>query len=121
MITTWLFYVNILFLVTDVDECDKHETNRCHVNATCTNADGLYTCECNAGYTGDGVRCTGEKLLCHDWMSKHIGKVSIVTLVFYEVLQLSYKESLSHFLLVPSWISVVKKKKIPNQIKDSNS
>ena len=42
----------------DVDECDL-DTDDCHVNATCNNTFGSYTCECNIGYTGDGFNCTG--------------------------------------------------------------
>ena len=39
----------------DVDE-RSHErpANDCNRNATCTNTDGSYTCECKAGFTGDG-------------------------------------------------------------------
>ena len=44
----------------DVDECANNEANNCHVNAFCTNYDGSYNCECKQGYTGDGLRCTGE-------------------------------------------------------------
>ena len=32
----------------------------CHPNATCTNTLGTYTCECEAGYEGDGLVCQGS-------------------------------------------------------------
>jgi len=40
----------------DVDEC-ADGTDDCDVNATCMNTEGSYTCECNSGYSGDGVTC----------------------------------------------------------------
>ena len=44
----------------DVDECTDHGTNyaaknRCSDNASCTNNDGSYSCECNAGYEDLGA------------------------------------------------------------------
>ena len=51
--------VNILE-PADVDECT--EQSPCDTNAMCTNTPGSYTCACNAGYTGDGVTCTGKYL-----------------------------------------------------------
>ena len=47
-------------LVADVDECV--DPSPCDTNAMCTNTPGSYTCDCNAGYTGDGVTCTGKYL-----------------------------------------------------------
>eukprot|EP00457_Paulinella_chromatophora_P009484 gb/GEZN01009551.1/.p1 GENE.gb/GEZN01009551.1/~~gb/GEZN01009551.1/.p1 ORF type:complete len:368 (+),score=25.18 gb/GEZN01009551.1/:1-1104(+) len=41
----------------DINECLEH-TDDCNVNATCTNTEGSFTCECNRGYMGDGVNCT---------------------------------------------------------------
>lgn len=40
----------------DVDECAADESP-CDANASCTNSDGSYACECNAGWTGDGATC----------------------------------------------------------------
>ena len=33
------------------------------MNAECTNTDGSYTCSCLAGYSGDGMTCSGK---CRD-------------------------------------------------------
>ena len=46
----------------DIKECDLG-TDGCHDNATCTDGNGSYTCECNIGYTGDGFSCNGTFLL----------------------------------------------------------
>ncbi len=32
----------------------------CHVNATCTDTDEGYTCECNPGFAGNGTYCFGR-------------------------------------------------------------
>ena len=37
----------------DDDECIDG-THTCDANGACTNTEGSFTCECNAGYTGDG-------------------------------------------------------------------
>jgi len=41
----------------DLDECLTPEFNECDGNATCTNNDGSYVCNCNPGYEGDGRTC----------------------------------------------------------------
>ena len=48
----------MLFVLTDIDECILG-TDNCDANAACTNTIGSFTCACNAGYSGDGVTCTG--------------------------------------------------------------
>lgn len=42
---------------TDIDEC-MTQTDNCDENATCTNTIGSFTCECNAGWEGNGTTCT---------------------------------------------------------------
>ena len=41
---------------TDIDECSLG-TDNCSENADCENFPGSFTCECHAGYEGDGVTC----------------------------------------------------------------
>jgi len=56
-------------ICTDDDECTLG-TDNCDENATCNNTDGSFSCDCNSGYTGDGVTCTAdnpcEKEVCDD-------------------------------------------------------
>jgi len=49
------------FLVfdADIDECATNNGGCHNTLATCANNDGSFTCACHAGYTGDGVTCTG--------------------------------------------------------------
>ena len=42
----------------DIINCDVDDG--CHDNATCTDANGNYTCACTNGFTGDGFNCTGK-------------------------------------------------------------
>ena len=41
------------------NECTSG-THNCHSNATCTNTVGSFICACVAGYSGNGVMCTGK-------------------------------------------------------------
>ena len=45
---------------TDVNECEDDGLNHCHENASCTNTEGSFNCDCNDGYSGSGVECTGS-------------------------------------------------------------
>lgn len=54
----------IIFLLSSVwtaSESDRDEcatgAHECDPNALCTNLDQTYTCDCDAGYTGDGWEC----------------------------------------------------------------
>ena len=35
-------------------------TDLCHDNATCTNTDGNYTCDCQPGFNGTGFNCSSK-------------------------------------------------------------
>ena len=48
------------FVFVDIINCENDDG--CHDNATCSDANGSYTCLCQDGFTGDGFNCTG--LLC---------------------------------------------------------
>ena len=43
----------------DITECATNNGG-CNLHATCTNTIGSYTCNCLAGYTGDGKVCHGK-------------------------------------------------------------
>ena len=52
---------HVIFL-SDINECSVNNGG-CSVNAQCSNViGGTRTCTCNAGYTGDGFNCTGNRL-----------------------------------------------------------
>ena len=54
---------HIHFLWIDFNEC-LINNGRCSANAQCTNViGGTRICTCNAGYTGDGITCTGKKIM----------------------------------------------------------
>ena len=44
----------------DINECNSEENNNCHENATCTNTNGSFTCQCQNGYAGNGITCNGK-------------------------------------------------------------
>ena len=41
----------------DLNEC---EMSVCSENADCTNIVGSYMCQCQLGYSGDGLMCSSE-------------------------------------------------------------
>ena len=43
----------------NVNECADN-THDCDANASCTDTIGSYTCECDAGYSGDGLNCSND-------------------------------------------------------------
>ena len=63
-----------------MDEC-KETTDGCHINATCDNTIGSYTCECATGLTGNGTTCYGKYVHARLW----------IIMVFSESLQQKHK------------------------------
>ncbi len=53
------FIRHYLILLSDIDECTDSGHN-CDNKAVCNNTVGSFTCSCKAGYSGDGVTCTGK-------------------------------------------------------------
>lgn len=57
----------VLYVYADVNEC---EARACHTHAICTNTRGSYECQCSAGFTGDGMNCSGRN--CLHWYTENI-------------------------------------------------
>ncbi len=53
------FVLKLYGYFSDIDECATDMDN-CSANALCINLVGSFGCECNIGFSGDGVNCTGE-------------------------------------------------------------
>ena len=51
-----LTYFLLISCYLDTDECELG-LDKCAFQATCTNVEGWYTCECLEGYSGDGYVC----------------------------------------------------------------
>ena len=47
-----------ILVIIDIDECSTN-SHSCDVNADCSNTQESYTCTCKAGYSGDGISCSG--------------------------------------------------------------
>jgi len=47
-----------LHLCVDIDECTS-DPDICDSNATCTNINGSFFCDCDRGFSGDGFTCIG--------------------------------------------------------------
>ena len=52
------FFVSFFYILLDINECENDCA--CHQNATCNNTYGSYECQCQHGFTGDGMNCTGK-------------------------------------------------------------
>ena len=51
--------VNYMFsTLTDINECDM---GVCDDNSDCFNTNGSFECICRKGFTGDGLKCNGNK------------------------------------------------------------
>ena len=50
------------YCITDIDECENNDLNLCHEDASCTNTEGTFFCNCNDGYSGSGTECTGKSV-----------------------------------------------------------
>ncbi|KAG8236148.1 hypothetical protein J437_LFUL001582 [Ladona fulva] len=50
------------------EEVSCNTVNMCHPNAQCVYVprSGIYQCQCNAGYEGDGQECTESEISCKD-------------------------------------------------------
>ena len=64
-----------------MDECNENTSN-CHINATCTNTGGSYKCSCNAGYSGNGSSCQGQRLFKLIFVSFMLTFVPALQLLF---------------------------------------
>lgn len=102
-----LYYISVAFVFVgvDIDECSVRQV--CHVNATCQNIYGSYSCSCKDGFFGDGKRCatsSGMYLTTKDAQIKQIPFVHTSGLLFYlfiffhyRLLQILGHISLRHF------------------------
>ena len=46
-----------MFIFLDINECSS---NPCHDNATCTDNEGSFDCQCKDGFSGDGLSCISK-------------------------------------------------------------
>ena len=61
----------IVILYSDIDECSASQDD-CHTNASCSNTEGSYGCQCVPGFTGDGFTCSSNKYnIMIPWCQHH--------------------------------------------------
>ena len=59
-------YSKVLFYgmyCIDINEFSNTENSVCNENATCSDTQGSYWCECNDGFQGDGKICNGIRFI----------------------------------------------------------
>jgi len=54
--------LTVVFTLSGANEC-KANTDNCDNHATCTDTVKGFECDCNEGWIGDGVICSGITLL----------------------------------------------------------
>ena len=60
----------VLFSASDINECELEGFDDCVENSTCTNNEGSFLCECNAGFSGNGVElCEGMSTVIINFMT----------------------------------------------------
>jgi hypothetical protein len=52
-----IVYFLLFLCFVDIDEC---LSNPCHVNASCSDTEGSFVCQCHAGYSGNGFNCSSK-------------------------------------------------------------
>lgn len=62
----------VLLINLDTNECTEMVDN-CHDDASCYDTEGSFMCECNTGFSGDGINCTGITGL-----SLHLGSIKCI-------------------------------------------
>lgn len=70
-------FLNVKFIILDINECAEQNGTLCHFAANCINLAGFYRCECQNGYTGDGYHCHPiEARPCtrSEWMTSDCGR-----------------------------------------------
>ena len=73
------YTLSYLFLnFVDIDEC---LSNPCHANASCNDTNGSFTCQCNVGYSGNGLNCSSKNILY--WFMQNIIVFVLITYLFY--------------------------------------
>jgi hypothetical protein len=59
--TLYHYSSHLLFVISinvlDINECSSKQ---CHHNATCTDNESSFVCECNVGYSGNGFNCSSK-------------------------------------------------------------
>ena len=59
----------------DIDEC-AIKTDNCSINAVCNNSEGSFNCSCKPGFSGDGIKCTGNYTLLRSISSTRLDILS---------------------------------------------
>ena len=112
---SWSHSVTMCILWTvDVDEC-AGDTDMCHLNATCNNTQGSYTCSCNTGYAGNGLFCISKYIFssAYSYVSKHVvqmyhfvAELGAHFFFFFFLLFVIYLSPYAYQLSIPSLINI---------------
>ena len=60
------YIVSYICVVSDINECDLN-THNCSNNAQCFNTNESFVCNCNDGFSGNGVICEGMLTINFLW------------------------------------------------------
>jgi hypothetical protein len=75
-------WLDFSVLLTDIDECLN---NPCHSNASCTDSEGSFDCQCNNGYAGDGVSNCASRTKFHTWGFVFVFRINVYVNIFIDI------------------------------------
>ena len=94
-----------IFLFLDIINCGVDDG--CHENATCSDGNGNYTCDCKNGFTGDGFNCSGNFFILHKSSERFSIFVMLRWVFLFQLKLLGFTDLQMKYTLTSSYIDPI--------------